>query len=476
MIFEPVNVDAQSVVKAGWLKDPLKVENVQATFFARQGKFKLKKTSEISNLPMEAVGFVVKLSNGETLELETKADGYTAESKDYDFGTIGEVTEVKTPAGYVALDKPIQFTIVAGETIEVAIENKVQKGKLIFQKFEEVYNPQETWEAGKPIYDRNPVYNREFDLVRVNDHTLPDGKTIVGKQGEVVDHIVTDKDGNGSSNLELYIGSQNKYKLVETNTPENYRDPSAVQTEFSIPYGNNTEKLVLFDQGEIDNELKTTNITFNKKNALDLSGLNLAGAEFLVQGVTNDVKFKLTTETTGSLLKVLADKGTATYTFTEVKRPDGFGQVTGDTDTRIVTVTDGQDMTIDWENMPIMPKIGTKAHGENGEKDFDPTVDNTLYDSIHYEGVEVGKEKTLVTKIVEVGTGKIIKEIEGQITFDKQAGTHVVETFIPANTIKENTKTVFLEYLYNDKEKKKNMLSMMILMTKTKRLPGQNQN
>ncbi|MFD1902859.1 SpaA isopeptide-forming pilin-related protein [Enterococcus termitis] len=216
---------------------------------------------------------------------------------------------------------------------------------------------------------------------------------MVGKQGEVVDHIVTDKDGNGSSNLELYIGSQNKYKLVETNTPENYRDPSAVQTEFSIPYGNNTEKLVLFDQGEIDNELKTTNITFNKKNALDLSGLNLAGAEFLVQGVTNDVKFKLTTETTGSLLKVLADKGTATYTFTEVKRPDGFGQVTGDTDTRIVTVTDGQDMTIDWENMPIMPKIGTKAHGENGEKDFDPTVDNTLYDSIHYEGVEVGKEK-----------------------------------------------------------------------------------
>ncbi|GGD01608.1 SpaA isopeptide-forming pilin-related protein [Enterococcus wangshanyuanii] len=416
LLFEPLNANAQSVVKPGGMKDPLKEENVQATFFARQGKFKLKKTSEISNLPMSEVGFKVTMSTGEVLELESNENGETPESKDFDFGTTGEVTEVKTPAGYVKLASPIKFTIEAGTTIEVAIENKIQKGKFTFQKFEEVYNPQATWDAGKPMYDRNPAANREFDLVRVNDHTLPDGKTIVDKAGEVVDHIVTDKDGNGSSNVELFIGSQNKYKLVETNTPENYRDPSDIQTEFSIPYGNNTEKLVLFDQGEIDNELKTVNLTFNKKNALDLAGLNLTGAQFLVQGLTNDVKFMFTTESTSTLLKLLADKGTATYSFTEVKRPDGFDLVPGTTDTRIVTVTEGKDMTIDWENMPKAQKVGisTQAHtGDGSSQTFVWGEDATFYDdsNLTHENIPNGTKRKKEVKLhadYEDGTSAIV--------------------------------------------------------------------
>jgi LPXTG-motif cell wall-anchored protein len=389
---------------------------VQATFFARQGKFKLKKMSEISNLPMSEVGFKVTMSTGEVLELESNENGETPESKDFDFGTTGEVTEVKTPAGYVKLASPIKFTVEAGTTIEVAIENKIQKGEFTFQKFEEVYKPQETWDAGKPMYDRTPAANREFDLVRENDHTLPDGKTIVGKAGEVVDHIVTDKDGNGSSNVELFIGSQNKYKLVETNTPENYRDPSDIQTEFSIPYGNNTEKLVLFDQGEIDNELKTVNLTFNKKNVLDLAGLNLTGAQFLVQGLTNDVKFMFTTESASTLLKLLADKGTATYSFTEVKRPDGFDLVPGTTDTRIVTVTEGKDMTIDWENMPKAQKVGisTQAHtGDGSSQTFVWGEDATFYDdsNLTHENIPTGtkrKKEVKLHALYEDGTSAIV--------------------------------------------------------------------
>lgn len=407
LIFEPVNADVQSVVKAGGIKDPLTVPDVEANFFARTGQFKLKKTSEISNLPMASVGFVVKMSTGETLEMETDKDGSTPVSKEFDFGTTGEVIEVKTPSGYVSLENTIPFTIEAGETIEVAIVNKVQKGKVTGQKFEEVYEPQATWVEGKPIYARNPAENREFDIVRENDHTLPDLKTVVGKAGEVVDHVKTDKDGNFESNVELFIGEQNKYKLVETNVPENYRKPSDIQTEFSIPYGKNTEKLVLFDQGEIDNMLKTTELTFNKKNALDLTGLNLAGAQFLVQGLTNDVKFMFTTENEATLLKLLADKGTATYTFTEVKRPDGFGPVTGDTDTRIVTVTEGQDMTIDWENMPIVPEkpkvgISTQAHtGDGKTQTFTWGEEAKFYDdsSLTHENIPVGTKRGKVIKL-----------------------------------------------------------------------------
>jgi LPXTG-motif cell wall-anchored protein len=414
--FDPIGADVQSLVKPGGVTDPIYSKDVQATFFARQGKFKLKKMSEISNLPMSEVGFKVTMSTGEVLELESNENGETPESKDFDFGTTGEVTEVKTPAGYVKLASPIKFTVEAGTTIEVAIENKIQKGEFTFQKFEEVYKPQETWDAGKPMYDRTPAANREFDLVRENDHTLPDGKTIVGKAGEVVDHIVTDKDGNGSSNVELFIGSQNKYKLVETNTPENYRDPSDIQTEFSIPYGNNTEKLVLFDQGEIDNELKTVNLTFNKKNVLDLAGLNLTGAQFLVQGLTNDVKFMFTTESASTLLKLLADKGTATYSFTEVKRPDGFDLVPGTTDTRIVTVTEGKDMTIDWENMPKAQKVGisTQAHtGDGSSQTFVWGEDATFYDdsNLTHENIPTGtkrKKEVKLHALYEDGTSAIV--------------------------------------------------------------------
>lgn len=422
----------------------------------KTGNAEFTKLSDVSDLPMAGVTYKVTVGNEAEKNMKTNAEGKLI-FKDITHGTDIFVTEIDNPEGYVLDSTTYKLSIEGGTTVSKKLTNKIQKGRFKGQKFKEVFNPDKTWESGTPIYETVPAKGVEFDVVAKTDIKLPDKKTVVVKAGTVVDKVVTDENGNFTSNTELYIGKENNYQLKETNKPENYRNPSDIQTEFSIPNGSNTEALLFYDLGKIDNLLKTTEVTFNKKNALNLGDiLNIAGAEFLVEGLSPNVKyvqFTFTTETKVTAMKLLAGNGTATYKFTEVKAPNGFGQPEGSTETRIITINDGQDLTVDWENMPIMPKIATKAYGENGEKNFDPTVDNTLYDDIHYEGVEVGKEKTLVTKIIEVETGKIIKKIEGQVVFDKQAGTYVVETFIPANTIKKNTKTVFLEYLYNDKEK-----------------------
>lgn len=472
LMFTPFDAGYQRLMQ-GKFTDPISIPGFEVDFFARQGKFKLKKTSDISNLPMGNVGFVVNMSTGERLEMETNASGETPESKDFDFGVTGEVTEVKTPAGYVALENPIPFAIEAGETIEIAVVNKIQMGFVEGQKFEEVYEAEPTWVEGKPIYARNPAANREFDIVRLNDHTLPDFQTVIGKTGEIADHVKTDENGNFKSNVELFIGEQNKYKLVETNVPDNYRDPSDVQTEFAIPYGNNTEKLVLFDQGEIDNMLKTTNVTFNKKNPIDLTGLNLAGAQFLVQGLTNDVKFMFTTENTSTLLKLLADKGTATYMFTEVKRPDGFGPVPGETDTRIVTVTDGQDLTIDWENMPLVtekPKVGisTRAHTGDGKTNtFVWGEEATFYDDskLTHENIPNGTNRFYETKLFanyKNAEGKVITEMvwtSGKIGYtvtDKEMTEQVIAEYDYRKDPKadKNTEWFFAEDGFNEEGEK----------------------
>jgi hypothetical protein len=422
----------------------------------KNGNAEFVKLSDVSDLPLADVTYKVKVGNEAKKEMKTNAEGKLI-FKDLLDGTVIQVTEISNPEGYVLDNTTYNVTIEGGKTVSKTLTNKIQKGRFKGQKQKEVFNAEKTWEKGTPIYDMVPAAGVKFDVVAKKDIMLPDHKTVVVKAGTVVDQVVTDDKGNFSSTTDLYIGEENIYQLKETNKPDNYLDPTDVQTEFSIPYGKNTETLIYYDLGMIENRLKKAKVTFNKKNALDLASIfNISGAEFLVEGLSPDVKdvqFKFTTEKTGTVMNLLAGNGTATYKVTEVKAPSGFGQPFGSTETRIITVTEGKDQTVDWENMPLVPKIHTKAHGENGEKTFDPTKDNVLIDDIYYEDVEVGKEKTLVTKIVEVGTGKVIKEIEGQVVFDKQEGTYVVKTVIPANTIKENTKTVFQEFLYNDKEK-----------------------
>lgn len=455
LMFTPFDAGYQRLMQ-GSFSDPLEIAGFSVNFFARLGNAEFQKLSDVSDLPLANVTYKVKIGNEAEKELTTDSNGNLF-FKDIVHGTDILVTEITNPEGYILDSTTYQLTIVGGQTVSRKLTNKIQKGKVNGQKFKEVFSADQTWTTGTPIYDTVVASNIRFDLVALTDITLPDKKTVVVPKGTVVDHVVTDSNGHFSSNLELYIGGQNKYKLVETNVPDNYRNPSDIQTEFSIPYGKNTESLLMYDLGKIDNLLKTTNVTFNKKNALDVSNiLNLEGAEFLVEGLSPNVKhvqFMFTTKKQATLLKLLADTGSATYKFTEIKTPNGFGQPEGTTETRIITVKDGQDLTINWENMPLETEITTVLASVNGEKTIDATIDNQLEDIVKVKHAPTNVPVIVETEFVVVDKNNQLIRSLGKTEDTKTFTTATVEFSVtkklPKNTVKAGEKIVATHVFYN---------------------------
>ncbi len=448
ILTKPLDGNLQTVARAGWL-DPDFTINFSAKFFARTGNAEFLKVSEETNLPIAGVKYAVTI-NGEVSEATTDSNGQFS-FKDILHDTVIKVKETSNPPGYALDTKEYTLKIVAGETQKLTLSNAIQKGKVKGLKQIEVFNPEETEAQNKPIYDTHPGANITFDIVALTDITLPDLSTVTETKGTIVDTVTTNAKGEFSSNVELYIGAQNKYQLVERNVPANYRQPSDVQTTFAIPYGVNTEKLITFDLGTIDNLLKTGEWDFNKLNEITQTGLE--GAVFLVEGISThnkDVSYVFTSSELGNVFKLPAGN----YKVTEIKFPDGFGQSNGESEVKIITIKDGETTTTDWNNAPIIekektPKMGTQAYAENGGKDFDPDVDNKLYDKISNEDYD-NDTKFFVTKVIGEKTGTIYYEAKGEKTLDEN-GIVVIETFIPAGTIKKEN-VYFYEEAYDSEE------------------------
>lgn len=449
ILTKPSDGNLQTLGRGKWYIDPQNTLSFSAKFFARTGNAEFLKVSEETNLPIAGVKYAVTI-NGEVTEATTDSNGQFS-FKDILHDTVIKVKETSNPPGYVLDTKEYTLTIVAGETQKLTLSNAIQKGKVKGLKQIEVFNPEETEAQNKPVHDTHPGANIIFDIVALTDITLPDLSTVAETKGTIVDTVTTNAKGEFSSNVELYIGAQNKYQLVERNVPANYRQPSDVQTTFAIPYGGNTEKLITFDLGTIDNLLKTGEWDFNKLNEITQTGLE--GAVFLVEGISThnkDVSYVFTSSELGNVFKLPAGN----YKVTEIKFPDGFGQSNGESEVKIITIKDGETTTTDWNNAPIIekektPKMGTQAYAENGGKDFDPDVDNKLYDKISNEDYD-NDTKFFVTKVIGEKTGTIYYEAKGEKTLDEN-GIVVIETFIPAGTIKKEN-VYFYEEAYDSEE------------------------
>ncbi|MGL4694796.1 SpaA isopeptide-forming pilin-related protein [Enterococcus larvae] len=421
---------------------------ISAEFFARTGDFQIYKKSDVTGLPIPGVEFKVELSTGETVNFTTDSSGIAKYEGELIHGVTGKVTEVKAPSGYAAATGTFDFTIEAGQTVEIVITNEIQEFRLKGKKIKEYLDEWETMKQGQPVYVEQAVEGIVFEQkVASETITLPDMTTIVGKFGDSIDKMTTDQDGNFASNVTFYGGIQNEYQLFEHNVPENYRSPDEVQTSFAIPYGSNTEKLITYDIGTIENKLKKGEWTFNKRDKFTF--VNLAGAEFYIEGVSKhnqNVHFQFTTETVATVFTLPE----GTYKVTEVKFPDGYIQTEGETETRFITIQDGQTTTTDWSNTLIPVKMSTQAYANNGGKAFDPTVDNVFYDEISISE-NFAEGKTLVTTLIGEETGTVYDEFEGELIIDG-TGKVLVETVIPANTI-QNENVYFYEAAYNDEEK-----------------------
>lgn len=449
ILTKPLDGNLQTLGRGKWYIDPQNTLSFSARFFARTGNAEFLKVSEETNLPIAGVKYAVTI-NGEVSEATTDSNGQFS-FKDILHDTVIKVKETSNPPGYVLDTKEYTLTIVAGETQKLTLSNTIQKGKIKGLKQIEVFNPEETEAQNKPVYDTHPGANITFDIVALTDITLPDLSTVAETKGTIVDTVTTNAEGEFSSNVELYIGAQNKYQLVERNVPANYRQPSDVQTTFAIPYGVNTEKLITFDVGTIDNLLKTGEWDFNKLNEITQTGLE--GAVFLVEGISvhnKDVSYVFTSSELGNVFKLPAGN----YKVTEIKFPDGFGQSNGESEVKIITIKDGETTTTDWNNAPIIekektPEMGTQAYAENGGKDFDTEVDNKLYDKISNKNYD-NDTKFFVTKVIGERTGTIYYESKGYQTLDEN-GIVIIETFIPAGTIKKEN-VYFYEEAYDSEE------------------------
>ena len=163
-----------------------------------KGKVAVKKTdSEISDLNLEGAEFTIYDNNKNTVAtITTNKDGY-AESEPLNYGTY-TMQETKAPKGYLLSNKVWDININENDkTYTFDVSNDVIKGKLQIVKVDSEN-------------EEKPVEGAGFDVIAVNVNGI--------KEGTVVDHVVTDKNGFAYTK-DLRYGD---YKFHETDTPKGY--------------------------------------------------------------------------------------------------------------------------------------------------------------------------------------------------------------------------------------------------------------
>ncbi|MGQ7876754.1 SpaA isopeptide-forming pilin-related protein [Bacillus sp. 1A] len=196
-----------------------------------------------------------------------------------------KIYETVAPEGYQKLTIPVEVTLQAGETKAIEIKNTLQKGQIELKKIDS--------ENGE-----KPLANAEFDIV---------------KDGVVVEHIITDKDGKAISKP-LAPG---KYILKETKAPEGYQ---LKETEFEVNVTGDgifpiTVENAMTDKGNVEIS------KVDKEN-----GSVLAGVEFEVQNEKGEVVRKVTTDKEGKA--IVSDLSVGKYKLVETKSLPGYKKLT----------------------------------------------------------------------------------------------------------------------------------------------------
>ncbi|QWI71333.1 isopeptide-forming domain-containing fimbrial protein [Bacillus mycoides] len=196
-----------------------------------------------------------------------------------------KIYEKVAPEGYQKLTNPVEVTLQAGETKTIEIKNNMQKGQIELKKID-------SENGGKALA------NAEFDIV---------------KDGVVVEHIITDKDGKAISKP-LAPG---KYILKETKAPEGYQ---LKEKEFEVNVTGDgifpiTVENAMVDKGNVE-------ITKVDKE----SGAVLAGVEFEVQDEKDKVVRKVVTDKDGKAN--VSDLSVGKYKLVETKSLPGYKKLT----------------------------------------------------------------------------------------------------------------------------------------------------
>ena len=267
-----------------------------------------------------------------------------------------ELHEVKAPTGYFLNEEAVPFTVDGTEkTVEVEKFDTAQKGRISVSKRGDIFKSvtasssayenidgeyNETPTTYTPVFEESGLGGAEFEVIAAEDIYTADG-TLRASAGEVVADIITDKNGNASTEP-LYLG---KYIVREEKAPVGY-----------VLAGE--EKLVeLTYAGQEVSITDAVNNTFNN----DYQRVKISRAKFREQDELVDIgendEYKKVTFGLYAAEDITAADGT-------VIPKDGF----------IAQVSLGEDMTADFtEKLPFsryyVQEIATDEHYMlNGEK------------------------------------------------------------------------------------------------------------
>ncbi|HDW3053782.1 TPA: isopeptide-forming domain-containing fimbrial protein, partial [Bacillus cereus] len=239
-----------------------------------------KTDSENPNKGLKGAEFEVRNSANEVVaKLKTDEKGFSV-PQTLAPGTY-KVYETVAREGYQKLTSPVEVTLQAGETKTIEIKNTMQKGQIEVKKIDS--------ENGE-----KPLENAEFDIV---------------KDGVVVEHIVTDKDGKAISKP-LAPG---KYILKETKAPEGYQ---LKETELEVNVTGDGIFPIQVENAMVDKgNIEITKV--DKEN-----GAVLADVEFEVQDEKDGVVRKVVTDKDGKAN--VSDLSVGKYKLVETKSLPGY--------------------------------------------------------------------------------------------------------------------------------------------------------
>ena len=243
-----------------------------------KGSLKITKVSD-DDKAIANVKFNILDENKNVVEtVITDANGI-AVSKELTPGTY-YYKEVEVPNGYVIDSNEYKFEITNdGKLVSVKVVNKVAKGTLQITKIDS---------------NNTPLDGVEFD--------------ILDESKNVVDHIITNKDGKASSK-ELPLGT---YYYKETKAPDNV---VMDESEHQFVLTENNQVI----QKTVINELKHGKLKIIK---VDENNKPLAGVTFEIYDSNKQKIDEMTTNEEGIAESKELEKGT--YYYKEVKAPEGI--------------------------------------------------------------------------------------------------------------------------------------------------------
>ena len=344
-----------------------------------------------------------------------------------------EITEIKTPKGFLDLDAPVEFSILnevdltkdddGDNVVEIVINNEQPTGsiKLIKKDYD-------TKEALKDV---------GFKLTADQDVIDDADGSIIYHENEVIGEYTTDE--NGEINIaDLPINAEGKtvYTMVETKPLDGYAtDDTPIKFEFSQK--DTTTKVYTVDKSMTNEkvEIHTTATSDDNHEAQEQETITIkdkVSYKGLVKGKEYTVKGVLMDKESNQPLLVDGKEVTAETTFTA---EDRIGSVdveftfkgTGLSKKKIVVFEDmyekdrllASHSDIEDEDQTVnIIDIHTSANVENSKE---ITVDNNketkikLTDTVSYEGLTVGKEYSL-TGVLHTKDGKVFKVDDKEVT------------------------------------------------------------